>query len=212
MDTDTIEVQEEVDMVEADMVDLQADGEMDEAVLQRSRRHRHPTTTTVFEEGGEGGEEVKEVKEESEMTQNERTMQSEKEIDKIIDKIPKIPGGRLSKVPEKIWREAGITNQWALDLSHRRLRLPFVQSPTPIMLKPNFTYERTMSELELQQVDVAVKDFLDKEAIEEVLDESEKMFFSNIFPIHQRDKIHTILDARNLNSFIEYQHFKMEGL
>ncbi|KAL1917683.1 uncharacterized protein VTP21DRAFT_3517 [Calcarisporiella thermophila] len=37
-------------------------------------------------------------------------------------------------------------------------------------------------------------------------------FLSNLFPKREKTKIRPLLDLRRINRYVQYQHFKMEGL
>jgi hypothetical protein len=113
-------------------------------------------------------------------------------------------------IPEKTWRNHGISNEWAIATAQGLQRLDWLQEP-PRTRNPTYTYEKGMTTEEKIQTDIAINEFLLKDAIYQAAPD-EDLFFSNLFTIAQIDKTPVCLDARPLNHFVEHLHFKMEGI
>lgn len=123
---------------------------------------------------------------------------------KDLSSIPVRLGGRLSQFIDR-WR--GITsNPWVLQ-TVSGYRIDFVSTPVQRRrLNPlRFSKEEEMVEKEVQEL-------LEKGAIERAEDSSAE-FVSNIFLVEKKDKgMRPMISLKDLNEWVEYNHFKMEGI
>jgi hypothetical protein len=87
--------------------------------------------------------------------------------------------------------------------------IDFVSSPVQHSMPPDCIMSREMHLI----CDSEVKALLDKGAIREVSVNVTDGFISSMFAIHKKTGgWRPIINLKNLNSFIRYKHFKMEGI
>ncbi|KAG1461102.1 hypothetical protein G6F46_005944 [Rhizopus delemar] len=118
------------------------------------------------------------------------------------DKIP--PGSRLQHFIES-WKKM-TTQTWSLSVIQDEYKIQFNSTLIPWTIK---TYK--MSESDQQAINKAVESFLKSEVIERSPTQ-DKRSLSQVFTIKEPNKVRSILDCRNINRFIQCQHFKMEGV
>ena len=87
-------------------------------------------------------------------------------------------------------------------------KIPFSQ--TPLQFGP--PQLARVNQEERLQINSEIKEILRKGAIQQVKSDPGK-FLSNLFLVNKRDGGHRpVINLKFLNSFIPYQHFKMEGM
>jgi ribonuclease HI len=102
-----------------------------------------------------------------------------------------------------------LTNdQWVIRSVSEGVRIPFVSFPSV-----PFTQSNMGMSAELEAIcDTEVQSLLQKKAIE-IVPETELCFVSGLFVIPKRTGgYRPIVNLKNLNRYIEYHHFKMEGV
>lgn len=87
-------------------------------------------------------------------------------------------------------------------------KIDFVQTPVQFSLPSNIPF---LPE-EMEAVSIEISTLLEKEAIMEISREQCK-FISTIFTIRKKfGDVRPIINLKNLNSFVRYEHFKMENI
>lgn len=97
---------------------------------------------------------------------------------------------------------------WVLREIQGLNRIQFQTLPSPMIGKHDHRLNMSRDNQLLPME--AVKDLLHKQAIEEIPAEEMK-FQSYLFPLRQHGKVRAVLDCSQLNRYIQYSHFKMEG-
>jgi hypothetical protein len=115
-----------------------------------------------------------------------------------------LPGGRLQQF-QKYWTQT-TTQKWPISVITHGYQLQFATNPNP--WTPN---RIKFSSEEYQAVDEAVRKFLKAGIIEESPTQNTD-FLSNFFTLQEESKRRPILDCQKLNSYLQCQHFKMEGV
>ena len=116
-------------------------------------------------------------------------------------------GGRLSKFAYA-WN-VFTKDPWVLSTVMLGYEIDFVSSPVQHSMPPDCIMSREMHLI----CDSEVKALLDKGAIKEVSVNTTDGFISSMFAIHKKTGgWRPIINLKNLNSFIRYKHFKMEGI
>lgn len=98
-------------------------------------------------------------------------------------------------------------DQWVLHLV-QGLTLDFVQ--TPVQTHPPF--QPSFNQIKTDLVDQEIKSMLEKRAIKVVKDQ--KGFLSYLFLVQKKGGggQRPVVNLKELNGFLKYQHFKMEGI
>ena len=112
-------------------------------------------------------------------------------------------GGQLAHFVEK-WEEI-TDNKWVLSIVRHRFRIPFSKIP-PVSSVPI-----RMSQSSSPFIREAIKNLLNKQAVERVQNQGTPSFYSRIFLVPKKNgKLHLIIDLSSLNRYIKKQSFKME--
>ena len=126
---------------------------------------------------------------------------------------PKSAQHQLARVAGRLSRHLaawqGLTNDPFVLEAVEGHRLDLLELPPPRELRNAIHY----TPLEEQTLNTEVSSLLEKGAISPV-PENQAYLVSPLFAIPKRDsdKFRTILDLRQLNEFVRYSHFKMDGL
>ncbi len=114
------------------------------------------------------------------------------------------PGGRLQHFINS-WRTI-TAHQWPLSVIQDGYKIQFARRPIPWR-----QHQRTRSADDQLQVNIAVQKFLTGGMIE-VSPTQNRNYLSNFFTLKEQTKHRPISDCQKLNSFIQVEHFKMEGV
>ncbi|KAL1920713.1 uncharacterized protein VTP21DRAFT_1090 [Calcarisporiella thermophila] len=130
-------------------------------------------------------------------------LESEQQVPRELKaRIP--PGGRTQHFAKE-W-EKRIGKSWSTKTIREGVRIHFERMPPQEQVKPFH-----LSHDDLQALDEAVERFIKDDTVEIAQPDAEG-YLSNLFPKREKTKIRPLLDLRRINQYIQYQHFKMEGL
>ncbi|KAG1455810.1 hypothetical protein G6F55_006855 [Rhizopus delemar] len=114
------------------------------------------------------------------------------------------PGGRLQQFITA-WKST-TTHPWPLSVIQHGYKIQFAKQPVPWRVP-----KKHLSAEDQLHVNIAIQKFLTGEMIE-VSPSQNKNFLSNFFTLQEQTKRRPILDCQKLNSFLQVEHFKMEGV
>lgn len=121
--------------------------------------------------------------------------------------VPLLIGGRLT-IFAHAW-SMFTKDPWVLSTVLHGYEIDFVSSPVQHSMPPDCIMSREMQSV----CDSEVKALLDKGAIRAVSLHLSDGFISTMFAIHKKTGgWRPIINLKNLNYFIRYKHFKMEGI
>lgn len=132
----------------------------------------------------------------------QRSSQPTKNYDIPKDGIP--PGGRLRQFIN-YWKSI-TSHPWPISVIQQGYKIQFAKRPVPWKTKP-----KQFSTEDQLHVNIAIQKFLKGEMIE-VSPSQNKSYLSKFFTLQEQTKRRSILDCQKLNSFIQVEHFKMEGV
>ncbi|KAG0943812.1 hypothetical protein G6F29_011592 [Rhizopus arrhizus] len=115
-----------------------------------------------------------------------------------------LPGGRLHHFLHS-WKSI-TTHPWPISIIQHGYRIQFAKQPTPWKIQ-----ERRLSAEDQLHVNAAVQKFLDGGIIE-ISPSQNRNFLSKFFTLQEKTKRRPILDCKQLNQFLQVEHFKMEGV
>ncbi|KAL1917129.1 uncharacterized protein VTP21DRAFT_4785 [Calcarisporiella thermophila] len=134
---------------------------------------------------------------------NKHKLESEQQVPRELEaRIP--PGGRTQHFAKE-W-EKRIGKSWSTKTIREGVRIQFKRMPPQEQVKPFH-----LSHDDLQALDEAVERFIKDETVE-IAQPNAEGYPSNLFPKREKTKFRALLDLRRINQYIQYQHFKMEGL
>ena len=115
--------------------------------------------------------------------------------------VPKVSTGGSSQYFSGNWKK--ITSDPFIFNIVKGYQIPFQMSSLPLI---------SMTPLEKVSVDQEIEQMLKKGAIK-VVQQDLSLFLSSIFLVPKKDSGHCpVINLKNLNYYIPYSHFKMEGL
>ena len=104
------------------------------------------------------------------------------------------------------WRR--ITADPAILETIRGYKLEFTSPPVQSRVRKPLQFSCS----ETEKIDLEISALLDKEALHVVKPVSDQ-FISNLFLVPKRDgKFRPVINLKDLNIFLQYDHFKMEGI
>lgn len=121
------------------------------------------------------------------------------------ERLPE-PVNKVRALNTHYWKQF-TSDKWILE-TVKGYRIEFFERPMQRFIPKQISFTESESVLVQNEVDV----LLVKEAIKKVQNPSDE-FISNIFLVPKKDGTsRPIINLKNLNEFVEYQHFKQENL
>ena len=115
-----------------------------------------------------------------------------------------LPGGRLQHF-QNYWKQT-FGETWATSVITTGYQIQWTSKPMPWRMRPLH-----LSTTDLKAADDAVEKFLTAGVIEQSPTQN-RDFLSTFFTIQEETKRRPILNCQKLNTFVQCQHFKMEGI